>query len=153
MRRKRINALILVALLALATLGADTERARFEKLGHEMVCTCGCNQILLECNHVGCPSSEKMRQELVAAMKEGKDDKQILAVFVAKYGPTVLAAPTASGFNLAAWITPFALFFAGLLAVVLIVRNWRFRPAGATPGDLDPKLESFRARARQETES
>jgi cytochrome c-type biogenesis protein CcmH/NrfF len=153
MRRKKIGSVIVVALLALAALGADAERARFERLGHEMVCTCGCNQILLECNHVGCPSSEKMRQELVAAMKEGKNDKKVLAVFVAKYGPTVLAAPTASGFNLAAWITPFALFFAGLLAVVLIVRNWRFRPAAASPADLDPELESFRARARQETES
>ena len=56
MRRRRTTSIIFIALLALATLGADTNQARFEKLGHEMVCTCGCNQILLECNHVGCPS-------------------------------------------------------------------------------------------------
>ncbi|MBI2682194.1 MAG: cytochrome c-type biogenesis protein CcmH [Acidobacteriales bacterium] len=125
--RKRVTSLFAVALIALVTLGADTDQARFEKLGHEMVCTCGCNQILLECNHVGCPSSEKMRQELIAGMKEGKGDKEILAMFVAKYGPTVLAAPTATGFNLTAWVTPFAIFIAGLLTVMLVVRNWRFK--------------------------
>jgi cytochrome c-type biogenesis protein CcmH/NrfF len=140
-----------IAALALATLGADVDRARFEKLGHEMVCTCGCNQILLECNHVGCPASDGMRNELSAAMQAGKDDKVILAGFVEKYGPTVLAAPVATGFGRVAWITPFALFALGLALVILIVRNWKFRPAEVGAGTA-PTLDPYRERARQETE-
>ncbi len=71
------------------------------------MCTCGCGQILLECNHVGCQSSEKMRNELLAALDKGDNDDLILQGFVQEYGPTVIAAPTATGFNRIAWIMPF----------------------------------------------
>jgi cytochrome c-type biogenesis protein CcmH len=141
-----------IVALALTTLGADVNRARFEKLGHEMMCTCGCNQILLECNHVGCPASDGMRNELATGMQGGKDDQAILAGFVTKYGPTVLAAPATTGFGRVAWITPFALLVLGLGLVILIVRNWKFRPAGVTVAGSTPALDSYRERARQETE-
>ena len=61
----RIAQLLLIALLAMLFLGADTD-ARFNKLGHQLMCMCGCNQILLECNHVGCTYSDRMRNELIA---------------------------------------------------------------------------------------
>jgi cytochrome c-type biogenesis protein CcmH len=141
-----------IAALALAMLGADVNRARFEKLGHEMVCTCGCNQILLECNHVGCPASDGMRNELTAAMQAGKDDQAILSGFVERYGPTVLAAPATTGFGRIAWVTPFALFILGLGLVMVIVRNWRFRPAESTSTGAAPPLDPYVERARQETE-
>jgi cytochrome c-type biogenesis protein CcmH/NrfF len=141
-----------IGVLALATLGADVNRARFEKLGHEMVCTCGCNQILLECNHIGCPASDGMRNELTAGMQAGKDDKAVLAGFVTKYGPTVLAAPTTTGFGRVAWITPFALLLLALGLVIVIIRNWRFRPAEVAVAGSSPTVDSYRERARQETE-
>jgi cytochrome c-type biogenesis protein CcmH/NrfF len=149
---KRPAQILGIVVLALATLGADVDRQRFEKLGHEMMCTCGCNQILLECNHVGCPSSEKMRQELSAHMQDGKDEKLVLAAFVDKYGPTVLAAPTTTGFNRVAWITPFAVFVLGLGLAIVVVRNWKFRPAEPAAAGAAPKLDDYRERARQETE-
>ncbi len=69
----RIAQLLLVALLAMLFMGADTD-ARFNKLGHQLMCMCGCNQILLECNHVGCTYSERMRNELIAAIDKGDND-------------------------------------------------------------------------------
>ena len=39
--------------------------------------------------------------------RQGKSDKEILDSFVVKYGAMVLAAPTAQGFDLVAWIAPF----------------------------------------------
>ena len=59
----RIAQIVLIALLAMVFFGADTD-ARFNKLGHQIMCMCGCNQILLECNHVGCTYSDRMRNEL-----------------------------------------------------------------------------------------
>ena len=44
--------------------------------------------------------------------------------FAAKYGATVLAAPTTQGFDLVAWIAPFAVFAAALLGTILLVRRW-----------------------------
>ena len=35
-----------------AFLGSDQD-ARFQSLGHKVMCVCSCNQVLLECNHVG----------------------------------------------------------------------------------------------------
>ena len=36
----------------------------------------------------------------------------------------VLAAPTTHGFDLVAWIAPFAVFAAALLGTILLVRHW-----------------------------
>ena len=57
---------ILVASVLL--LAAGDQETRFQTLGHKMMCRCGCSQILLECNHVGCSYSDKMRNELAAAI-------------------------------------------------------------------------------------
>ena len=100
--------------MVFACLGASDEGARFNSLGHKLMCVCGCSQILLECNHVGCTYSDRMRGELMAALDRGENDDLTLQDFVQKYGPTVLAAPTATGFNRVAWIMPFLALALGL---------------------------------------
>src|SRR5260370_41684693 len=111
---KRLTFMLLIAARALFTLGADSTNQRFEKVGHRLMCTCGCNQVLLECNHVGCPSSDGMRNELTAGMQKASGDDAVLDIFVQKYGPIVLAAPTMTGFNRVAWIMPYATFALGI---------------------------------------
>lgn len=147
---RRILLLTVIAVSALGLLGAGDMR-RFEKLGHELICTCGCNQILLECNHVGCPSSSAMRDELTAELKKANaDNDAVLQTFVTKYGPTVLAAPTTTGFNRVAWVMPFAVFVTGIVAVVMVTRVWKQRtPTVAGPARVNDDL---RSRIRQETE-
>ena len=88
------------------------------------MCTCGCAQLLGECNHVGCPSSGQELSELSADIAAGMSDQQIFSAFTAKYGATVLAAPTTHGFDLVAWIAPFAVFGAALLGTILLIRRW-----------------------------
>jgi cytochrome c-type biogenesis protein CcmH/NrfF len=150
----RVAQLALIAALAMLFLGADTD-ARFTKLGHQMMCMCGCNQILLECNHVGCTYSDRMRNELTAGLERGDSDSLVLQSFVQKYGNTVLAAPTASGFNIVAWITPFAVFFAATGLAVWFVRAWKARTLAqpvADPNLAPEELDALRKKARQETE-
>ena len=121
-----------------------------------MMCACGCNQILLECNHVGCTYSDKMRDELGAAIDKGNNDDLVLQGFVQAYGPTVIAAPTATGFNRVAWIMPFAALAFGISFVVYVVRSWKNRPAPAlADGIVIPQgneLDEFRRKARRETD-
>jgi cytochrome c-type biogenesis protein CcmH len=149
-------ALGLLLASALLLMGASGDRTgqRFDRLGHNLMCECGCGQVLMECNHVGCTTSEQMRKELKLAMDRGDSDDVILAGFVARYGPAVLSAPTTTGFNRVAWIMPVVIFIAALTAVVLVVRAWKRRtpnppsnPGGSGPGELD----EFRRRAREET--
>ncbi|MGH9530007.1 MAG: cytochrome c-type biogenesis protein, partial [Terriglobales bacterium] len=134
---------------------AVDESSRFNDLGHRMMCVCSCNQILLECNHVGCPYSERMRGELMAALDRGDNDDLVLQAFVQKYGTTVIAAPTHKGFNRVAWIMPYLALIFGIGGVALIVRTWRGRPlllpAGAVKPASGPELDRFREQARKET--
>ncbi len=152
---KRLFTTTAIVILAVATLGAGSSE-RFERLGHAMMCTCGCNQVLLECNHVGCPSSDKMRNELSAAMDSGSSDSGVLDRFVEKYGPPVLAAPLTTGFGRVAWIMPFAVLALALSGCIFLINRWRSRSGmqsalAATPADND-RAEALRMRARQETE-
>jgi cytochrome c-type biogenesis protein CcmH/NrfF len=137
-------------------MGASDNSARFKDLGHRMMCVCGCNQILLECNHVGCTYSDKMRDQLMAALDKGNNDDLILQGFVQEYGPTVIAAPTTTGFNRVAWIMPFAALAFGITFVVFVVRSWKNRPTPAlADGIASPRggeLDEFRRKARKETD-
>jgi cytochrome c-type biogenesis protein CcmH/NrfF len=150
----RIAQLALVALLAMLFLGAGDD-ARFNKLGHQLMCACGCNQILLECNHVGCTYSTRMRDELSAGLDRGDNDSLVLQSFVQKYGNTVLAAPTNTGFNRVAWIMPFAVFVGAILLTIWLVRLWKSRAVAQpvpTPTLGNEQLDALRKKARQETE-
>ena len=149
---KKFLTLVAVVAMALPLIGAS-EDARFDKLGHRMMCACSCRQILLECNHVGCQYSDRMRNELTAALSRGDSDDLVAQAFVQKYGQTVLAAPTASGFNWVAWITPFAVFVAGIAVAVLVVLRWRAlpQPGPAAAASVNPAIEQFREQARKET--
>ena len=146
----------LLCLAVFACLGASDEGARFTSLGHKLMCVCGCSQVLLECNHVGCTYSDRMRGELMASIDRGENDDLALQDFVQKYGPTVLAAPTATGFNRVAWIMPFLALVLGVMTTIFIVLAWRKRPALATPGGVMPvsgaELERFRTQARKDTD-
>jgi cytochrome c-type biogenesis protein CcmH/NrfF len=147
------------ALLSLAVFvfsGAADPSTRFHDLGHQLMCICGCSQILLECNHVGCPDSDGMRNELMVAVTRGDSDSLVEQSFVQKYGPTVLAAPTNTGFDRTAWIMPFAALFVGMTIVILIVRAWKKRPTPAIADGLRPatgaEFDRFREQARKETD-
>ena len=169
-KRLRLIAALFVGVLLL--LGAGDDSARIDRLGHQMMCVCGCNQILLECNHVGCPYSTRMRDELTAAVTRGDSDNGVLQWFIQTYGTTVLSVPTNRGFNRIAWIMPYFALIMGIGAVVLIAGVWRKRPPGSTgpssggsasgpPGrprsggsssSSDSQLDRFREQARRETE-
>jgi cytochrome c-type biogenesis protein CcmH len=147
-----------IAVLLLAgtfLIGADSPETRVSTIGHQMMCMCGCGQILAECNHVGCTYSTRQLAEIREAVLRGDDDGSIRKAAVEKYGTTVLAAPTTSGFNIVAWITPFVIFVLALGAVVYVVRTWKKRnpppPPGPPTGGAE-SLDSYRELARKETE-
>lgn len=147
---------VLLALAVLGLMGAGDQSARFSALGHRLMCVCGCNQILLECNHVGCQYSDRMRGELMAALDRGDSDDLILQAFVQKYGTTVAAAPATTGFGRVAWIMPYLALALGLTTVYMVVRAWKMRPAPPLGGGIEPvsgeQLDHFREQARKETE-
>ena len=153
--RRALQCFALAAAL-FAFSGASDPSTRFNELGHQLMCICSCGQILLECNHVGCPDSDMMRNELMAAVNRGDSDSLVQQAFVQKYGPTVLAAPTTTGFDRTAWIMPFVALIAGCGIVVYVIRSWKNRPAPALADGIRPvhghELDQFREQAEKETE-
>ena len=146
-----------LAIAVCFSVGATDASSRYYDLSHRLMCTCSCAQILGECNHVGCTSSTTELHELRAGIASGSTDQEILDTFVAKYGAVVLAAPTTHGFDLVAWIAPFAVFAAALLGTILLVRRWanisigKAQAAGPSPVNEDPADRERRDRIRRET--
>jgi len=154
---RAVEASVLVVAICFS-LGATTPASRMNTLSHQLMCQCGCAQLLGECDHVGCPDRDKELSELTTNMAAGLADQQIMDAFVAKYGATVLAAPTTKGFDLVAWIAPFAVFAAALLGTILLIRRWgglgierRAHAAGAVAQPADPAEQERLDRVRRET--
>ena len=116
-----VTGLLLVALL----LGAAAPT--FQEVEESLTCQCGCGLTVHSCNHLQCGSALPLRDEIRAQLAEGKDKQAVLTYFQDKYGEKILSSPTATGFNLAAWITPFALLTFGGIFVFATIRRWGHR--------------------------
>jgi len=94
-----------------------------------------------------------MKGVIASQLAEGKTRQEILGYFVSVYGEVVLAAPVKSGFNLSAWIMPFAAVGAGAVGLTWVLRGWtgRRRPEPVEEAPLsDEELDAYRKRVEQE---
>ena len=148
----RVSQLGLLCIVIAVTAGATDSSARFEKDSHELMCGCSCNQLLGECNHVGCPVSPVMLSKLSAGIAKGDSDDTIFHQFQAEYGPVILASPRFTRFNHLAWIMPPLVLFLGIACVLLIVRNWKLRTVPMPAEPATPGFAAARDRIRRETQ-
>ena len=152
---KKCLQLLFVGLVIISTVGAGNPTARFDKLSHQIMCGCSCNQLLGECNHMNCPDSPGMRNKLMSSVNQGDNDRAILVDFQNEYGPAVLAAPRFTAFNHVAWIMPPLVLALGLAIVAFTVRRWRLQPASlpAAPTSYSKtEFDAVRDRIRRDTE-
>lgn len=151
-RLSRFGLFPLLVVLGVLTLGSADTQSRFDDIGHKLMCTCGCGQVLLECNHLGCQSLATESAELQAAITKGDSTNTILIAFQNEYGPTVLAAPMLTKFNIVAWVVPPAFLLLGMAGTITLVRKWRLRAATMPSVAEDPASQELRERIRKETE-
>lgn len=132
--RRRVGAFVAIFLLGLA-MPALAYGAVISDVSGKIICQCGCGAVLDQCPHQDCgwgvPAKDFIQQQLTA----GKTPDDLLRYYVSQYGQKVLAAPPKSGFNITAWVTPFALLLGGAVGIYSLVRMWaaegRERDAGA----------------------
>jgi cytochrome c-type biogenesis protein CcmH/NrfF len=154
MLRRSIQ-LVLLAVAVAVSVGAGDISGRSDKLSHQIMCTCGCAELLGECNHVGCPDSPGMLDHLRTDVAQGGSDRAILIDFQNTYGPTALAAPRFTAFNHLAWILPPRLLALGAGLVAFTVRRWRLQPATMPPtprGYSSAEFERVRERIRHDVD-
>ena len=113
MRQKMKLSIFMLAVL-LFLIPAKASAAAESDISRQLICQCGCNMVLLNCSHVECHSQLEMTTLISQQIDQGKSEKQIIQSFVTQYGEQVLATPPKRGFNLTAWVLPFAaLLFGG----------------------------------------
>ena len=88
------------------------------------MCRCGCPHLIGQCGDE-CGLAPQLVQQITQMVAAGQQEDQVYAAFEAEYGASVLAVPKAEGFNLLAWIVPFAVLLAGIVVIVVVVRNLR----------------------------
>ena len=120
--RSLFLALFLMVLSASPTMAADSHMVT--NISKEFVCQCGCGMVLGSCNHAECSSVATMTATIEEQLDQGISKGQILQSFVKQYGEQVLSAPTKRGFNLTAWVLPFAALTGGGIVVYGTLRTW-----------------------------
>ena len=114
--------------IAMATFPvAAWSATQMDDLENALMCNCkdDCGKVLINCT---CDHSKKMRKDLKGHLDSGLTVKQVVKVYVDEFGETILSAPTKSGFNLSAWVTPFVALVIGGVGVRQIMRKWIKRP-------------------------
>jgi len=164
MTKRRVAAFSLVIALSVSSGALLSSRAqaqqpdRAKQIGGKFMCMCGCNQVLTQCNHVGCTTSASMLKELDGWVARGDSETVITSAFVQEFGTKVYAEPPKFGLSLVAWSLPTVYLLLGTLLVIFVIWRWRLRalaPAatvGGTQGISAHDLERARRRVAQETE-
>jgi cytochrome c-type biogenesis protein CcmH len=114
-----------------------------QEVEEALSCQCGCGLTVHSCNHLQCGFAVPAKQTIAEQVSQGKRKEEIVAAFVVRYGEKVLSAPTTSGFNLAAWITPFLAIVIGGGLIGLGSLRWSRR---------NPSNESNKPPASRETD-
>jgi cytochrome c-type biogenesis protein CcmH len=175
MTRRRIGVLTLGLVVATSMVGlmlpivasarqAQASTGRGQNVGGKLMCMCSCNQVLTQCNHVGCTVSTSMLKKIDDSVTRGDSDDLIMQNFVQEFGTKVYAEPPKSGLSLVAWMLPSIYLVLGTGVVIFVISRWRGRvhdgltPAGAggnvaaRSGISAAELERARQRVARETE-
>ncbi len=127
-RRKAARMFAAAMFLAAAAIAfaraSAAERPTRQQIAQALTCQCGCGLTVANCNHPNCNFSVPLRTEIDSMIGRRMDRAQIVGFFRAKYGEKILSAPTTEGFNLLAWVMPFAAIALGGGLIALAALRW-----------------------------
>ncbi len=111
------------------------QREIVSRIASNLMCRCGCPHLIGVCGDE-CGLAPELIQKITEMVAAGQQEGQVYSAFETEFGASVLAVPKAEGFNLLAWILPFAGLLAGIVVIVVVVRNLR---PGEIPGERERK--------------
>jgi cytochrome c-type biogenesis protein CcmH len=119
MTLKKFGIALLLFLLFAFPVRADSPTV--SDISKQLICQCGCGRTLD--SHI-CETQEDMVARIEQKLAEGQSEEETLQFFVDQYGEEVLAAPPKRGFNLTAWLLPFAVILAGGVTIYIALKKW-----------------------------
>ncbi|MGV7219966.1 MAG: cytochrome c-type biogenesis protein [Nitrospinales bacterium] len=135
---RNILASIFIAGFLFAFAGNATAGAVLADLENALMCKCDdkCGKVLINCT---CDTSHETRRTLTKHLESGLTFDQVVKLYVDEYGETVLSSPTKNGFNLTAWITPFAALMVGGFGVRKVIQSWTGKKEDSSESSQEPK--------------
>jgi cytochrome c-type biogenesis protein CcmH len=105
--------------------------ARRDDLEKHLKCQCGCPLDIYTCRTTdfACRVSPRVHADVEALIAGGYSEAEIRDAFVAVYGERVLTAPQPRGFNLLAYVAPFAAITLFGAIAAWVIHRWRQAPA------------------------
>lgn len=118
-----------------------------------LTCQCGCGLTVAACNHLECSFAVPVRKDIAESLARGETGEQILERYKKEYGEKVLSSPVPEGFNLLAWIAPYAgILMAGSIMFAFFRRRAERAPSKpAAPPDF-PRADGDERIARLQRE-
>lgn len=151
--------LVLPAFLLAASPGVApaADLARRQEVEGRLMCYCGCADLTVRvCT---CGTADAIRREITERLDNGETPDQVVAAYVSRHGAQIRSAPSKAGFELLAWVTPFAAILLAGSALIVVVRRWGGRGAagrtagsagGAAPAPFLPEEQAALERVRRE---
>jgi cytochrome c-type biogenesis protein CcmH len=123
MARRQTVVVVLTLIVAVFGAGSSSAATRpsMTKLESEIMCPT-CHTTLDQSDAAIATRIEAYMRRRIAA---GATERQIKAELVAQFGTAILAAPPKRGFDLLAWVLPFAGLLGAAALIALGVRRWR----------------------------
>jgi cytochrome c-type biogenesis protein CcmH len=120
--------ILLTLFLVIGIASSAGAAAQLADLENALMCKCDdkCGKVLINCT---CSTSDKTRAEFTKLLDSGLTVQQIINAQIEKHGETVLSAPSKTGFNLTAWMTPFVALLAGGFGLGKIIEAWKRKGA------------------------
>lgn len=97
-------------------------------------------------------AADQIRKKVRRLLAAGKSKQEILDYYVLAYGERILASPRPHGFNLLAYILPWAFLVTGVAVLIIFLRKWTRRPPNMPGSDaaLAPLAEQYASRVEHE---
>jgi len=142
-------AILLIAGIPCALPLSAAEVTPQQEVEGRLMCYCGCSDLTVRvCT---CGTADAIRQEIAGRLANGESPGQVVAAFVARHGEQIRSAPLKSGFDLVAWVTPFAALILAGSTLILVIRRWgRARGAAPVSDPASPGTESGTAPTLEE---
>lgn len=134
---RALRVVLALACIALSAILPGAARAGAgptprQQVEERLMCYCGCADLTVRvCT---CGTADAIRREIDARLQNGETPDQVVAAYVSRHGAQIRSAPSKSGFELLAWITPFAAILLAGSALVVIVRRWGQKAAAGRTG-------------------
>lgn len=142
---------VLIAIMAAAApaAAAPVPQTTVNAIEAEVMCPiCGTLLELAES-----PQAKREKVFVAKLVAEGKSKAEVKDALVAQYGPSVLALPKASGFDLSAYLVPILALAVAVVALLFSVLRWRRSGRANEPSAEDAAADAPRGEDAERLEA